>query len=64
MKKLGFKEIKTPVFMSSDIIYFIGNPKEFEGDTGDDIYKLDLKTKKTERITKNELMKDDLSYIK
>lgn len=64
MSEMGFKEIKTPVFESAETIYFIGNPKEFEGATGDDIYKLELQTMKIERITNNELMKDDLIFVK
>jgi len=64
MNQFGFKEIKSPVFESKDIIYFIGNPKQFESATGDDIYRMNLVTKKIERVTYTELMKDDLSYIK
>ena len=64
MNEFGFKEIKSPVFESNDMIYFIGNPKQFEGATGDDIYKMNLVTKKIERVTYTKLMKDDLSFIK
>ena len=64
MNKLGFKEIKTPVFADNEEIYFIGNPIQFEGATGDDIYKMNLQTKKIDRVTFSELMKNDLSFIK
>lgn len=64
MNDVGFKEIKTPVFLSENIICFIGNPKQFEGATGDDIYRMNLVTKKIVRVTYTELMKDDLSFIK
>lgn len=64
MNEFGFKEIKSPVFESNDIIYFIGNPKQFEGATGDDIYRMNILTKEIERVTHTKLMKDDLRFIK
>jgi Tol biopolymer transport system component len=64
MHEFGFKEIKSPVFEGNDIIYFIGNPTQFEGATGDDIYRMNLLTKKIERVSYTELMKVDLSFIK
>ena len=64
MYELGFKQIKRPVFANDETVYFIGNPIEFEGALGDDIYKLNLKTNEITRITNTELMKEDLVYIK
>lgn len=64
MYELGFKQIKRPVFANDETVYFIGNPIEFEGALGDDIYKLNLKTDEITRITNTELMKEDLVYIK
>jgi len=63
-RKLGLIEIKTPVFSSDSTIYYIGNKAKRVGEFDEDIYEMNINTKKVKRITYNGHIKESLSFCR
>jgi len=63
ISSIGFEEVKTPKFITENEIVFIGVNGIYDEYPQNDIYKLNIKTNRVERITNNGYIKDHLSVI-